>query len=129
MYVCIKNLSMYVWCGLSSYIHTIREREEEREKRNRLCIYECDERSEAKMCVCCVTKKEKKLEFLLWKKNKWKEENDFFSCTRSLVIFFYLMSWYLPSQFLSYSIATNHFKCLILTITMTCYNLKIEEKT
>lgn len=29
----------------------------ERERRNRLCIYECDERNKAKMSLCCITTK------------------------------------------------------------------------
>jgi hypothetical protein len=58
--VCVKNLSMYVWCGLSSYMHTIREREREREsERSGFCVYECDERNEPKRYMCWMTKAKK----------------------------------------------------------------------
>lgn len=44
--MCVKNLSMYQWCMWWPFPHTYtRERE-------RLCIYEYEERNEAKMYLC-----------------------------------------------------------------------------
>jgi hypothetical protein len=101
--VCVKNSSMYVCMVWPFLMHSYNKERE----RNRLCVYECNEGSEAKMCMYMFGyERKKRLEFY-YNRNVLEKRMSFILC----IVYMYIKEVYsrlcLLSHFVIFTFPTS----------------------